>query len=144
MYTHLRQVFAHLWNCNIVIMVHVNSSKFRATFRRNDPLGIVMKCKTEMESARPLRLCFSFRRKYISRWTLFLKIRYHTKFYYLILRSAIFLIFVVPCIMLYSMWNKSNKMQQLRFYSSQWLLLYTFRATISPIIRSTYAVYGHR
>ena len=44
----------------------------------------------------------------------------------------------------YTMWNKSNKMQQLRFYSSQWLLLYMFRATISPIIRSTYAVYGHR
>jgi len=36
-------------------------------------------------------------------------------------------------------------MQQLRFYSSQWLLLiYMFRATVSPIIRSTYAVYGHR
>ena len=42
----------------------------------------------------------------------------------------LFLIFVVPCIMLYSMWNKSNKMQQFRFYSSQWLLLYMFRATI--------------
>ena len=35
----------------------------------------------------------------------------------------IHLIFVVPCIMLYSMWNQSIKMQQLRFYSSQWLLL---------------------
>jgi len=35
-------------------------------------------------------------------------------------------------------------MQQLRFYYSQWLLLYMFRETISPIIRSTYAVYGHR
>ena len=36
----------------------------------------------------------------------------------------------------------SSLLQQLCFYSPQWL--YMFRATISPIIRSTYAVYGHR
>ena len=33
-------------------------------------------------------------------------------------------------------------MQQLRFYSPQWL--YMFRVRVSPIIRSTYAVYGLR
>ena len=30
------------------------------------------------------------------------------------------------------------------FLFSAMALLYMFRATISPIIRSTYAVYGHR
>ena len=30
------------------------------------------------------------------------------------------------------------------FLFSAMALLYTFRATISPIIRNTYAVYGHR
>ena len=40
-------------------------------------------------------------------------------------------------------WNKSNKMQQLRFLFAM-ALFYMFRVTISPIIRSTYAVYGHR
>ena len=30
------------------------------------------------------------------------------------------------------------------FFFSAMALLYMFRATISPIIRSTYAVYGHR
>ena len=38
-------------------------------------------------------------------------------------------------------WNKSNKMQQLRF-SFAMSLLYMFRLTFSPIIRSTYAVHG--
>ena len=33
-------------------------------------------------------------------------------------------------------------MQQLRFFFSAMALLYMFRVTISPIIRSTYAVYG--
>jgi len=35
-------------------------------------------------------------------------------------------------------WNK------IVVYSSQMLLLYVFRVTIPPIIRSTCAVYGHR
>ena len=34
-------------------------------------------------------------------------------------------------------------MQQLRFFFSALALLYMFRATISHIIRSTYAVYGN-
>ena len=40
-------------------------------------------------------------------------------------------------------WNKSNKMQQLRLFFAM-ALLYMFRLTIPPIIRSTYAVYGLR
>ena len=40
-------------------------------------------------------------------------------------------------------WNKSNKMQQLRLFFAM-ALLYMFRVTIPPIIRSTYAVYGLR
>ena len=53
------------------------------------------------------------------------------------------LIFEVPSIMLYS----SKKVQQdatIAFLFSAMALLYMFRVTISPIIRSTYAVYGHR
>ena len=46
------------------------------------------------------------------------------------------LIFMVPCIMLYSGENNSNKMQQLCFLFAM-ALLYMFRVTISPIIRST-------
>ena len=51
------------------------------------------------------------------------------------------LIFVVPCIMLNSEINP--KMQQLRLFFTM-ALLYMFRVTIPPIIRSTYAVYGLR
>jgi len=40
--------------------------------------------------------------------------------------------------------NNSNGMQQITVYSSQMLLLYMFRVTIPPIIRSTCAVYGRR
>jgi hypothetical protein len=71
MYTRLRQVFVQLWTCNIVIRVHVNSSKFREKFRCNNPLVFAMKYKTETESPQPLRLYFSFSRTYISRATLF-------------------------------------------------------------------------
>ena len=51
------------------------------------------------------------------------------------------LIFVVPSIMLYS-----SEIQDatIAFSFSAMALLYMFRVTISPIIRSTYAVYGHR
>ena len=40
-------------------------------------------------------------------------------------------VYIIKC-----RWNKSNKMQQLRFLFSM-ALLYMFRVTISPIIRST-------
>ena len=36
------------------------------------------------------------------------------------------------------------KIQKKLFLFSAMALLYMFRVTISPIIRSTYAVYGHR
>ena len=53
------------------------------------------------------------------------------------------LIFVVPSIMLYS-----SKISPTRWINCvlffAMALLYMFRATISPIIRSTYAVYDHR
>ena len=53
------------------------------------------------------------------------------------------LIFVVPSIMLYSS-EISPTNATFAFLFSAMALLYMFRATISPIIRSTYAVYGHR
>ena len=59
---------------------NLQQENFRATFRFNDSLDFAMKYKTEKESAQPLRVCFSFLRTYISRATLFLKIRYRTKF----------------------------------------------------------------
>ena len=37
-----------------------------------------------------------------------------------------------------------SKLQVFAFLFSAMALLYMFRVTISPIIRSTYAVYGHR
>ena len=53
------------------------------------------------------------------------------------------LIFVVPSIMLYSS-EISPTDATIAFLFSTMALLYMFRVTISPIIRSTYAVYGHR
>ena len=49
----------------------MNSSKFRAKFRCNNPLVFAMKFKTETESAQLLRLYFSFSRTYVSGATLF-------------------------------------------------------------------------
>ena len=54
-----------------------------------------------------------------------------------------YLIFVVPSIMLYSSEISPTRRNNCVFFSAM-ALLYMFRATISPIIRSTYAVYGHR
>ena len=53
-------------------------------------------------------------------------------------------IFVVPCIMLCSSEISPTRCNNCVFLFSAMALLYMFRATISPIIRSTYAVYGHR
>ena len=56
--------------------------------------------------------------------------------------NPFFNIFVVPSIMLYS--SEIQQDATIAFLFSAMALLYMFRATISPIIRSTYAVYGHR
>ena len=53
------------------------------------------------------------------------------------------LIFVVPSIMLYSSEISPTRCNNCAFILRNGLL-YMFRVTISPIIRSTYAVYGHR
>ena len=53
------------------------------------------------------------------------------------------LIFVVPSIMLYSSEISPTRCNNCFFFSAM-ALLYMFRVTISPIIRSTYAVYGNR
>ena len=53
------------------------------------------------------------------------------------------LIFVVPCIMLYNGEISPTRCNNCVFFSAM-ALLYMFRVTISPIIRSTYAVYGRR
>ena len=55
----------------------------------------------------------------------------------------LFLIFVVPCIMLYNCEISPTGCNNCVLFFAM-ALLYTFRATFSPIIRSTYAVYGHR
>ena len=49
---------------------------------------------------------------------------------------SLFLIFVVPCIMLYSGEISPKRCNNCVFYS-QLALLYMFQVTISPIIRST-------
>ena len=56
---------------------------------------------------------------------------------------ALNLIFVVPCITLYSSEISPTRCNNCVLFFAM-ALLYMFRATISPIIRSTYAVYGHR
>ena len=53
------------------------------------------------------------------------------------------LIFVAPCVMLYSSEISPTRCNNCVLFFAM-ALLYMFRATISPIIRSTYAVYGHR
>ena len=50
--------------------------------------------------------------------------------------KPLYLIFVVPCIMIFSGEISPTRCNNCVFYS-QWLLLYMFRVTISPIIRST-------
>ena len=54
-----------------------------------------------------------------------------------------YLIFVVPCIMLYSGEISPTRCNNCVLFFAM-TLLFMFRATISPIIRSTYAIYGHR
>ena len=53
------------------------------------------------------------------------------------------LIFVVPCIMLYNCEISPTRCNNCVLFFAV-ALLYMFRATVSPIIRSTYAVYGRR
>ena len=63
--------------------------------------------------------------------------------YFCILRIDFYLIFVVPSIMLYSSEISPTRCNNCVLFFAM-ALLYMFRATISPIIRSTYAVYGQR
>ena len=53
------------------------------------------------------------------------------------------LMFVVPCIMLYNCEISPTRCNNCVLFFAM-ALLYMFPATISPIIRSIYAVYGHR
>ena len=59
------------------------------------------------------------------------------------LKHVLFFIFVVPCIMLYNCEISPTRCNNCVLFFAM-ALLYMFRETNSPIIRSTYAVYGQR
>ena len=77
-------------------------------------------------------------------WTKKTKVEYKAYHYLTAVYTAIYTRVMIPSQNNYCLyWNKSNKMQQLRLFFAM-ALLYMFRVTIPPIIRSTYAVYGLR